>query len=146
MVFDFFLWVVGKTRTGKVVEVIGSLENICRRTLAMHWWLQCFYSCLKNAKQTITTNSPIRCFSRCIRTMSTWRLGFRGYPFTWSNKRPSDANTKVRLDQAVAIKERREKYQLSTVIHLSSHASNYMPIVLQTQRTKWASTLFGQIN
>ena len=25
-------------------------------------------------------------------------LGYRGYPFTWSNKRPGEASTKIRLD------------------------------------------------
>ena len=59
-------------------------------------------------------------------------LVFRGYPFTWSNKRPGDANTKIHLDRAVATKEWREKYQLSTVSHLYSQASDHMPIVLQT--------------
>ena len=35
--FLLFLGVADNTRMGKVVEVIGSLENICRWTLAMHW-------------------------------------------------------------------------------------------------------------
>ena len=60
-------------------------------------------------------------------------LAFRGYPFTWSNRRLGDANAKVRLDRAVATKEYRENYQLSTVTHLSSHASNFLPIILQTK-------------
>ena len=60
-------------------------------------------------------------------------LGYRGYPFTWSNKRLADANTKICLDRAVATKEWREKYQLSTVTHLYSHASDHLPIVLQIQ-------------
>lgn len=29
-------------------------------------------------------------------------LGFIGYPYTWNNKRPGAANTKQRLDRAVA--------------------------------------------
>lgn len=59
-------------------------------------------------------------------------LGFRGYPFTWSNKRLGDANTKVRLDRTITTKEWREKYQLSTITHLSSHILDHLPIVFQT--------------
>ena len=29
-------------------------------------------------------------------------LGFRGYKYTWNNKRPSEANTRVRLDRATS--------------------------------------------
>ena len=60
-------------------------------------------------------------------------LGYRGYPITWSNKRPGEANTKILLDWAIATKEWRGKYQLSIVTHLYSHASDHMPIILQTQ-------------
>ena len=37
-------------------------------------------------------------------------LGYRGYAFTWSNKRPGDANTKIRLDRGVANEEWRVKF------------------------------------
>ena len=30
-------------------------------------------------------------------------LGFQGYQFTWNNKRPGEANTRVWLDRATAI-------------------------------------------
>ena len=60
-------------------------------------------------------------------------LGFRSYPFTWTNRQLGDANTKVRLDRVVATKEWREKFQLSSVTHLSSHASDHVPSILQTK-------------
>ena len=37
---------------------------------------------------------------------------------------------RVRLDCAVANKEWIDKYQMSNVTHLSSHASDYLPIIL----------------
>ena len=60
-------------------------------------------------------------------------LGFFGYPFTWNNKRPGLANTRQRLDCAVAIEDWKEKFPKCTVTHLHSHASNHLPIVLQTK-------------
>ena len=58
-------------------------------------------------------------------------LGFLGYPFTWNNKRPGHANTRQRLDRAVANAEWRLKFPATTVTHLFSHASNHLPIILQ---------------
>ena len=39
----------------------------------------------------------------------------------------------MRLDRAVATKPWRDKFQLSTVNHLSPHASDHLPIILQTK-------------
>ncbi|XP_075636913.1 uncharacterized protein LOC142609187 [Castanea sativa] len=59
-------------------------------------------------------------------------LGYQGYPFTWNNKGPGEANMKERLDQAVATGDWRDEFSLTTVTHLSSHASDHLPIILQT--------------
>ena len=63
-------------------------------------------------------------------------LGFRGYKYTWNNKRPSEANTRVRLDRAIATADWRAKFPLSTVYHLSTHASDHLPILLHVQSSK----------
>ena len=57
-------------------------------------------------------------------------LGYHGYPYTWNNKRPGEANTKQRLDCVVATKDSVDKFQISKLIHLSSHASDHLPILL----------------
>ncbi|XP_030943673.1 uncharacterized protein LOC115968415 [Quercus lobata] len=41
-------------------------------------------------------------------------LGFCGYKFTWNNKRPGAANTRERLDRAVANKEWRDMFPTGT--------------------------------
>ena len=61
-------------------------------------------------------------------------LGYKGYPFTWTNKRPGDANTKLRLDRAVATKGWIEKFPVSTVVHLPPRASDHLPIAIQVQK------------
>ena len=63
-------------------------------------------------------------------------LGYHGYQFTWNNKRPGEANTREWLDRAVATGSWRRKFPLITVTHLSSHASDHAPIILQTRSHK----------
>nr|XP_023923653.1 uncharacterized protein LOC112035046 [Quercus suber] len=60
-------------------------------------------------------------------------LGYKGYQYTWNNKRPGEANTRERLDRAVANGEWREKFPMTTVTHISSHTSDHAPIILQTK-------------
>lgn len=65
-------------------------------------------------------------------------LGCEGYPFTWNNRRPGQANTKQRLDRVVGNEAWRAKFHLSKVIHLSTYASDHLPIVLHVKcDRKW---------
>ena len=67
-------------------------------------------------------------------------LGFRGYPYTWNNRRPGNANTRERLDRVVSTRSWRDKFQACTVNHLTSHASDHLPIILQYQICKRPET------
>ena len=60
-------------------------------------------------------------------------LGFKGCPYTWSNKRPGEANTKIWPDRSVANKEWTDRFQLSRIVHLSTHASDHLPLLLHVQ-------------
>ena len=71
-------------------------------------------------------------FDLALESCSLADMGFRGYPFSWNNKRPGDANTKERLDRAVANLEWRERFPASTLTHLFSHALDHAPLLLQT--------------
>ena len=72
--------------------------------------------------------AQVEAFREALDSCQLQDLGYRGYPFTWSNKRPGDANTKIRLDKGVANEEWRVKFQMSTISHLSTHASDHLPI------------------
>ena len=60
-------------------------------------------------------------------------LGFIGYPYTWNNRRLGVANTKERLDRAVANEAWKVKFPETTVTHIISHASDHLPLILQNQ-------------
>ena len=69
-------------------------------------------------------------FSLALDSCGLVDLGFRGYPFTWNNKRPGDANTRQRLDRAVANSEWKNRFPATTITHLVSHASYHLPLLL----------------
>ena len=78
-------------------------------------------------------NSQVEAFREALDCCHLQDLGFFGYPYTWSNKRPREANSKIRLDRGVANKEWMEKFQMSKLIHLPTHASDHLPIMLHVQ-------------
>ena len=46
--------------------------------------------------------SQIDSFREALESCKLEDLGYRGYPYTWNNKRLGDANTKMQLDKPVA--------------------------------------------
>ncbi|XP_075662942.1 uncharacterized protein LOC142632422 [Castanea sativa] len=73
-------------------------------------------------------------FGAALEACHLMDLGFHGYKFTWNNKRTGAANARERLDRVVANKEWTDMFSASTVSHKFSHASDHLPILLQTGR------------
>ena len=46
--------------------------------------------------------SQMNAFREALEHCHLEDLGFRGYEYTWNNKRPGEANTRVRLDRATS--------------------------------------------
>ncbi|KAL0382905.1 UNVERIFIED_CONTAM: hypothetical protein Scaly_0577800 [Sesamum calycinum] len=59
-------------------------------------------------------------------------LGFSGYRFTWSNKRPGMTNIQSRLDRGVANVEWCLLYPKAHILHLPPIASDHCPLFLET--------------
>ena len=77
--------------------------------------------------------SQVDAFREALESSQLQDLGFKGYPFTSNNKRPREANTKISLDRGVANEAWIRKFPLSKITHLSEHASNHLPLLLQVQ-------------
>ena len=78
--------------------------------------------------------NQMEAFCEALKGCQLEDLRFKGYPFTWNNKRPEEANTKLRLDRVVATVEWKNKFQLSSVTHLPPPASDHLPLILQTNQ------------
>ena len=63
-------------------------------------------------------------------------LGYRGFPFTWTNRRLGEANTRLCLDRAVANIEWKSRFSDCLVTHLGTHASDHLPLLMQTKMNK----------
>lgn len=74
-------------------------------------------------------------FRKALEICKLVDLGFIGYPYTWNNRQPRDANTKEQLDKAVANEAWRTKFPKTTITHIISYSSNHLPLILQNHES-----------
>ena len=98
------------------------------------------FNAIQNSTENLSKRQPqysqIDAFYDALDHCQLQDLGFRGYKYTWNNKRPKDANTILRLDKATTTMDWRARFPLSSVTHLPLHASHHLPILLQVQGCK----------
>ncbi|KAF9589899.1 hypothetical protein IFM89_029262 [Coptis chinensis] len=70
-----------------------------------------------------------------IRDQGLLDLGFKGSPFTWSNKRVATDNIQKRLDRALSNSECHLLFPNATLHHLPAIESDHCPILLNTHPT-----------
>ena len=74
------------------MEAFGSSKNFCGGTLDGIGDFNAFLNVSEKQSKTPPQMSQIDAFRDALEYCQLEELGFRGYPFTWSNKRPSCAN------------------------------------------------------
>ena len=66
------------------------------------------FNAILNASEKLSIRQPqssqINEFQEALELCQLEDLGYKGYPYTWTSKRPEDANTKMWVDRAVASK------------------------------------------
>ena len=92
-----------------------------------------FLHALEKKSRRPPQTSQVDAFKEALESCQLQDLGFKGYSFTWNNKRLGEANTKIRLDKGVANEAWLRKFPLNRVTHLSAHASDHLPLLLQVQ-------------
>ncbi|CAM8901772.1 unnamed protein product [Rhodiola kirilowii] len=77
-------------------------------------------------------------FRRCLDDCNLLDLGYKGGPFTYSNKRKEEQEVKARLDRAVANQGWRSMFPKALVNHSFANSSDHIPIVIYTDGIKRA--------
>ena len=87
--------------------------------------------CVRRRSSWPVSSRQLDAFREALELCQLADLGFIGYPYTWNNRRLGAANTRERLDRAVANEAWKLKFPEATVMHIISHASDHLPLILQ---------------
>ncbi|XP_075665004.1 uncharacterized protein LOC142634590 [Castanea sativa] len=119
-----------KEKSWKLIEHLKSFVNGA-------WLCAGDFNAILNSAKKLSVRPPnlaeIDAFRSVLDSCNFEYLGYKGYTYTWSNKRPGEANTKLKLDRAVATMEWRAKFQMSIVSHLPPHASYHLLIMMHVK-------------
>jgi endonuclease/exonuclease/phosphatase family metal-dependent hydrolase len=73
----------------------------------------------------------MRAFREVIEDCSLQDMGWTGVPFTWDNREAGQANVKARLDRALANEEFRQRYEHTSVRHISTTESDHCLVLAE---------------
>ncbi|CAM9002471.1 unnamed protein product [Rhodiola kirilowii] len=79
------------------------------------------------------SNWQMENFRRVLEDCDLSDLGFRGYPFTFSNRRKSSSEMKARLDRAVGDGLWRQRFTDVHVHHFNIHVSDHCIVMVDTE-------------
>jgi hypothetical protein len=72
-------------------------------------------------------------FRECLADCGLADLGYKGYDFTWNNKREGTENIQVRLDRGTATASFLTLFPLTSVEHIATEESDHMALLIRIQ-------------
>ncbi|KAL9670560.1 hypothetical protein QQ045_008113 [Rhodiola kirilowii] len=84
----------------------------------------------ETSQNAVRRRSAIEQFRNVVDDCHLYDLGFKGYQFTYSNRRRGAAETRCRLDRALANSDWRHLFPDAVLFHLSTFHSDHSPIQL----------------
>ncbi|KAM0846534.1 hypothetical protein ACQ4PT_055614 [Festuca glaucescens] len=75
--------------------------------------------------------SQMLAFHECLLDCGLSDLGFKGYPFTWNNKRVGEDNIQVRLDRGTATTAFLDLFPLTQVEHIATEESDHAALLIR---------------
>jgi hypothetical protein len=72
-------------------------------------------------------------FRECLADCGLADLGYKGYDFSWNNKREGTENIQVRLDRGMATASFLTLFPLTSVEHIATEESDHMALLIRIQ-------------
>ncbi|GAA0174134.1 hypothetical protein LIER_41668 [Lithospermum erythrorhizon] len=95
---------------GDFNEVLKASEHVSQRTFRPTW--------------------QMNNFNQAVKDCGMFDIGFKGYPYTWSNNFIAPFSTRARLDRALAGKDWSSLFPEAELQHGSTYHSDHLPLKL----------------